>query len=299
MKRFFYSSSGNSLTQYAIIIGLVSICIIPAYFLLGKNIVEQLTNFGVLLGTDEVTNNSSGTGASTSLINNDKIVKDPTVTNPDVKTSCTKDSCTIDFGEYTLTGIPDNFGEFIETAGSSGGTDVLVDILKQIAKNPDLTSEQANLIEQLANKGHSLSSIEEMIEDQAQILVDNGTAPDENFEMDGDVLSQRLTEFSDLFKLLEASLATTPEAKALVGVLSNDIVGLATDMSLAHQVAINSCAEEGSCTSSVLTGATVETEPYNLSLDDILNPEAASVTDLDSSLICASGGSSDDGETCN
>lgn len=294
------SIAGNALAQYGIIIAIVAVAIIPAFFFLGKNIVDQLTNIGVGLETTSVVNNSTDGSIVTPKGLGDSLISDdePGSTG-DAEISCVKDNCSIDFGPYKITGIPENFGEFIETAGSSGGSIVLADLLEQIAKNPELTNEESYLIEKLANKGHSLASIEEMIEVQAQILVDNASTPDANFEMDGDVLQARLTEFNDLCTQVESLLASKPETKDIVGVLAGNIVGLATDMSLAHQVAINSCVTEGSCANDVLTGATIETEPYNASLDDIINPEASSVSDVDSALICASGGSNDDGTKCN
>lgn len=300
---------GNAIAQYGIIIALVALALIPVLYSLGGTIVQQFTNFSQGFGNSEVANNGGG-GSSNDNPGGTKDPKDlgKPILDPNdddnsnsgnVDISCKKDSCTIDFGGYQLTGIPENFGEYIESSGSSGGTDKVVALLEQIAASPELSPDQKNLVEQLANKGHSLANIEKIIEQQAQILSDEGTEPDSNFEQDGEVLDMRLTEFGNLLTSVLSSLNNDPEAKALVNTLSAQIVSLATDMNLAHQVAINSCTEEGACSSNVMQGATVETEPYTNSLDDILNPEASSVSDLDSALICATGHGDDTGIECN
>lgn len=293
MNCYFESSKGNVLSQYGIIIGLIALAIIPASFFLGKNIVQQLAYLGDGLSGGSTTEaNSSATPSITPTGNG-------TITNTsDVKKNCSGNTCSITIGDFEFTKVPDNFGEFIETAGASGGTDVLVELLKQIAESPAITAQESDILKKLANKGHDLAEIEEIIEVQAKLIIDENLTPDKKFEDNGEELKQKMNAFNLQYAQVSHLISANPDARALVDVLVNQIGGLATDMSLAHQVAINSCVTEGSCSTDVLTGATVETEPYTNSMGDIITPEAASVTDLDSSLICATGDGSDTGTEC-
>ncbi|MEA2022288.1 MAG: hypothetical protein U9N08_07425, partial [Candidatus Caldatribacteriota bacterium] len=82
--------------------------------------------------------------------------------------SCTEGTCIIDFGPFPLTGLPENFSEFIETSGSAGATDKLFAIAEQIADYLKDTGdlEGAKEFRELANLGHFMSDIQETVEDE-------------------------------------------------------------------------------------------------------------------------------------
>lgn len=75
--------------------------------------------------------------------------------------SCIGNSCAIDFGELILTDVPENFGAFVETNGSSGGTEQLTAMLLQIADqidDPSTPVDEAADLRDLANLGHFVAA---------------------------------------------------------------------------------------------------------------------------------------------
>ena len=75
---------------------------------------------------------------------------------------------TINLGNFTLTGLPENFSEFTETAGAAGGTDKLASLIKQIADQVEQTGDvaQAEEIRKLATMGHNIASIQKQLEQE-------------------------------------------------------------------------------------------------------------------------------------
>jgi len=74
--------------------------------------------------------------------------------------------CKIDFGEFILTGIPENFNEFLTTTGTSGGTEKLVSLITQIAKELENNGDQTGAAQykDLANLGHFIGYAQAEIE---------------------------------------------------------------------------------------------------------------------------------------
>ncbi|MEW5822609.1 MAG: hypothetical protein AB1782_20620 [Cyanobacteriota bacterium] len=83
---------------------------------------------------------------------------------------CDGGSCTIDFGAYLLKGIPEDFGDYVEISGNSGGTDVLVSLLYQLADQLEEKGDSvgAQQFRDLANLGHYTGMIENKVEDLAE-----------------------------------------------------------------------------------------------------------------------------------
>ncbi|MEW5820582.1 MAG: hypothetical protein AB1782_10360 [Cyanobacteriota bacterium] len=160
--------SGSGLSQYSIIIALVALALVPVFFILGKslfrhfeyfyNTIKQKDSFvSNSLTTEQnsstipvntqnntiptVNNNvplSNNTTTSTSPNNvqntssNTTVYQEPYefVENP--KVNCSGSNCTLDFGNFTLKGVPSDFGEFIQSAGTSGATDKIATLIEQI-----------------------------------------------------------------------------------------------------------------------------------------------------------------------
>ena len=83
---------------------------------------------------------------------------------------CSFGSCIIDYGDFILTGIPQDFAEYLESAGTSGSTDKLISLIEQIA---DQLEEQGDLsgaeeFRYFSNLGHYVSDIQEAIEAEAK-----------------------------------------------------------------------------------------------------------------------------------
>lgn len=82
---------------------------------------------------------------------------------------CNGTQCTIDFGEFILTGIPENFSEYVQSNGTSGSVDELCKLLLQIA---DQLEEKGNTAgakdyRNLANLGYFYADMQEQIENAA------------------------------------------------------------------------------------------------------------------------------------
>ena len=165
------SIKGNATTQYAIIIVLVIIALIPVLFIFGGTITRSFTDFyNCLLNTEKYTpvvktdtNNpvsanisettTNKTDTTTSIKTSSKPIIDTTgnttsanstmasgsysttLTNPQV--NCDKGICTINYGDFVLNGIPDNFGGFIEAQGASGGLETIAASLQEIIDSLD------------------------------------------------------------------------------------------------------------------------------------------------------------------
>lgn len=82
---------------------------------------------------------------------------------------CSEGVCNIDFGTYILSGIPEDFNEFIVASGVSGGTDKIQELMKQIATQLEGTEDDALAedIMKLANMGHNIALIQKSIENHA------------------------------------------------------------------------------------------------------------------------------------
>jgi hypothetical protein len=90
--------------------------------------------------------------------------------NPEMK--CNMNVCSIDYGDFSLTGVPEDFNKYIQAAGASGGTELMAKMLKQIADQMEAQEFPAERVEEirvLANAGHNFGIIEREFEKVAQI----------------------------------------------------------------------------------------------------------------------------------
>jgi Flp pilus assembly pilin Flp len=168
---------GNSLSQYAIIIALIALALVPAFFLLGKNIYGHFDLFYQLLAgktannADISTPEPDITDVKTPSSDTQSIAAGSLGGTPDnpVK-NCDSGLCVIDFGNMILTGIPDNFSELVQTTGSSGGTEAILSIIDQIIDqlDSDVPAESRKNLEELADLGHILAAFERHVENIAE-----------------------------------------------------------------------------------------------------------------------------------
>lgn len=138
---------GASLAQYAIVIAIVSVGIIGVYSMLGQQIVKQLNLYLKAFQDNNV-----------KISNNAKIItQNPggALTKPGQwnggpgkppVSKCTNGVCDIDFGDYILSGIPENFNDFTHSNGASGANDKIYSLYMQLANqletNGDLAGAQ-------------------------------------------------------------------------------------------------------------------------------------------------------------
>ena len=168
---------GNAISQYAIIIGLVILALIPVFLIFGNTINKSFTDFLHILQNKDVTTTSS-TNLNTVINSTSKNTSNYSGTPT---SNCEDGSCTIDYGDFVLTGIPDDFSGFIETHGTSGGTETLVALLDQMAEQmkDNVPPEDYQTYKELANLGHILADFEASLEDTAKNCANYKVFPDE------------------------------------------------------------------------------------------------------------------------
>ena len=159
---------GASVAQYAIIIALVCISVTGVFYALGDTINEHLANISNFFTGNNVViaeNKKHDSILAGSL--EPGSLPGSSLTNP--VRECAGDICALDYGEFVLNGIPDDFGTFVETSGTAGGTDLMSDMLAQIADYLEESgdTEGAEEYKQLANLGHYLADVHEIIEQAA------------------------------------------------------------------------------------------------------------------------------------
>lgn len=84
--------------------------------------------------------------------------------------SCNAGDCTIDYGDFLLNGIPEDFSEFIQVNGTSGGTDKLLSLLGQMADQLEKDGDLAGAEEfrDLANLSAFIANTQKDIEKDAK-----------------------------------------------------------------------------------------------------------------------------------
>lgn len=159
---------GNALFQYVIILALVGLALTPVFMSVGEKIVDILQEYTTVFEANNVAIKGN-TAPIVSTIPSQLTITSLTSTNNSiaVNDTCLGGSCTIQFGDMMLQGIPEDFNEFVETAGASGGTDsiasILYDIGKQLEESGQIT--QSEEVKKLASIAHNISVIESEMED--------------------------------------------------------------------------------------------------------------------------------------
>ncbi|MEW5820317.1 MAG: hypothetical protein AB1782_09015 [Cyanobacteriota bacterium] len=91
---------------------------------------------------------------------------------------CSFNKCNIDFGDFILTGIPENFQDYNEISGNSGGTEVMFALLEQIADQLEADGDIAGAAQyrMLSNMGHLLAEAQKTVEATASKYENDGYA---------------------------------------------------------------------------------------------------------------------------
>ncbi|MEW5821321.1 MAG: hypothetical protein AB1782_14100 [Cyanobacteriota bacterium] len=292
-------SKGNSLSQYAIIIAIIAVVLIPLFFIMGNNIYDNFNNFNKTLGNKKIaiqtnlaqttTSNPSSTVSTTTP---DKLDLGGTPETP-VRT-CKNALCTIDYGEFILQGVPEDLNDYLQSSGNSGTTDFLSSLLDQIVSqvaNLD-TSVDIDLIQKLANEGHAIAALEKQLEEEsAKISLnpekDLSSKQEDLFDDIGDALEDgnNINNFNNYLKQINSQLTASNTSdderlKILINLLSGEIKNLANHVSVsADNVGIIS--------------------PDMNAINNVLKPNASLNTNLDSAIICVADDNVDTDNKCN
>lgn len=154
---------GSSLVEYAFPLALIGLVVGMGmlYISSGGKMLNFITSSSNIK-FDSIAQKAvlDQNGEETPLIN------DCTLNN-NSKTECLDGLCKLDLGSVVLTGIPEDFNVFIETAGASGGSDKVSELMSQIAQQLEaegLTKESEE-IKKLASIGHNLAVMQKSIEE--------------------------------------------------------------------------------------------------------------------------------------
>ncbi|MEW5819992.1 MAG: hypothetical protein AB1782_07350, partial [Cyanobacteriota bacterium] len=153
---------GNSLSQYTNVIVLIALALIPVFYICGQILIKNYSNFSSGLKNNEL-NNTSG-----QIITIQAHELNGTPDKPVSK--CSGGMCSIDYGSFVLNGIPQNFDEFVQTGGTSGGSDKLAELVMQIAEQLEKNGDSAGAAEfrNLANISHFIADLQKQTEQMAQ-----------------------------------------------------------------------------------------------------------------------------------
>lgn len=336
-------NSGSGLIEYVLPIGLIGLVVGIGLYQLGAN--TSILNFitGSIKGTHDISNKNITVG------HNDNVSptiysQNPTNTTPTIipsgtlsvvaKSNCTSGSCDIDFGSFTLTAVPENFGDYVRSNGTSGGVDSLASLIMQIANQIEPTDPtNASDIRDLANLGHFMAQVSNANESIVSILIngsndlelqatqyssflgtDNGLPLPANLQ---NVLPLYNSSGQSVFGQLGKSMALQTNDPAIL-----DSYPGAKFQSLLNKINSSSItADQKNVVQKLASGidnimlkhytTTQNTQTFinlanngdknftNMNLIDIVAPQTSVGTNIRSALICKTGKRYDNGSECN
>ena len=156
---------GSSLVEYAlplaligVVVGMGLISIFSGDNLLG--FITSTTNVQYDKATQKAVFNKNV--EETALIN-DSVSE---LTSENKMTDCLDGFCKLNLGSVVLNGIPENFNEFIETAGASGGSDKIAELMTQIADQLEAEGleKESMQVKKLAVMGHNMAAMQKSVE---------------------------------------------------------------------------------------------------------------------------------------
>jgi hypothetical protein len=225
----------------------------------------------------------------------------------------------LSIGDYTFSDLPDDFNEYVKGNGVSGGTELLSTLLLQIAEKLEREDygPEANDIRRLSNFGHNIAAIQEEVEKMVQDCkyedscitnhLNNVFPVPENYDssisslgadirythaIDSSIIGDEtsylynknredyngtpiVVHYTDLWNSIKDNPNIPDDAKGLVDQISRHLGSISMDFHNSTDV------KDGK-------GSAADLRNYN----------APQITNLDSSLICATGQGEDSGIHC-
>jgi hypothetical protein len=228
------SHCGQSLSEYAIVLGLIVLVGIPALMLLGQQnqnglgqVSQKQSDFDNLSGllttrnSTSVTNNTSGNG---SII--------PTDLSPSTNTSLTISSNTLQIGNNGSLqyGIDSNTGQltFTDSRNSTSveGSVVTMQLATQFKAlaqefNNNGSAEEADKFNDLAQKASDLSSTQGYLEKLGSIQSKLYSANESQISRYKDQYNQLMDQYQDFSKLSTKALNNLPNDSKILPKLTN------------------------------------------------------------------------------
>lgn len=157
--------NGSALVDY-----VIPTAVIGAVVGFGLYSLASSGTMSRFLATSLDLNINPKTGAAQiSGFNNNSITAGSLGGSPDNPvTKCIANNCSIDFGDFVLNNVPDNFASTVETNGNAGGTEELLSMLEQFVMqmeaDPDTTPEEIAALKNLLARGYEVVAIERQFE---------------------------------------------------------------------------------------------------------------------------------------
>lgn len=354
-------NKGASMAQYAIIVALVGVALCGTFLTLGKTISEQLASMHLIFADNNVVLQNNAIEEAIREVSLVAGSLEGTLKTP--VRDCVDGTCALDYGEFTLNGIPDNFGTFVETSGTAGGTDLLSSLIDQVADYLEESGETEASAEyrQLANLGHLMADFNEAIEKAAetcsldfgishtkgmscfrkeintsrnaiqvpenlQDIISNNTEYDlDRLLEQGVLIGEAKNEYLDMcpegvcsgsyesdisrypsyamvsvFEKIVSNPNYSEDLKNITKELYRNISDLAYDQAGHSQSAMHMFNPYRMTEYDPVTGEEIGEKTFLSSdnFEEILNPQASTVSDIDSALICTTSGNVDSNGNC-
>lgn len=243
---------------------------------------------------------------------------------------CQGSNCNIDFGDFILSGIPSDYDEFVESAGNSGTTDQLASLFQQIADQLETQGDTFNAqrFKDMANLGHFIGDFQENILTEISLDVEamkNGTiklVQDQNHMADlpaevahllpdyqkitsGKTNTQNLAFNNTFLGIVDTSASTSNAGGALAAIygdiMNDSNVGAelkATTKQIFNAMNTNS-QDFYDNVYHFQNGGPYETDYFiDNAFKNLTKPDSSNIANLNSSILCASAGLTDDGNSC-
>lgn len=162
---------GQNLVEIAVIMGVIGVISVAALSFLGINVNNMFqisaNKFADFKPFDSKAAESNTTTANTTT-NNVGGSLGGSPTNP--VEQCEGNQCKIDFGEFMLSDIPQDYNELVLTSGTSGATQTMLGMIDQIVNQLEGTVPENELLEikKLSIMGHNIALIENKLENIIQ-----------------------------------------------------------------------------------------------------------------------------------
>lgn len=171
-------SKGNALTQYAIVLALLAVVLVPSFFMIGGTITQNFVDFYETLSGKKYAHNTQS--AQQTANSQDGNVSEG------VNINCNGNDCEISINEAITLDISGDLSEIIETSGAAGATDHLASALSQLADQAEslnVSEEDKRLIYQLADQAKVLSQYEQNAEQYSKDITTIIDACISNFDV--------------------------------------------------------------------------------------------------------------------
>jgi len=315
-------NNGQGIAEYGLVGTLIALAVIAPFTLLGKNTNTAFKG----LNTKTQQQTFAKTANNTTLLNAITGPALPNLSNVNISLS--------DGVQLQVSNYPAKLDTVVQTSGANGTSELLLSnldsIIQQLVSNGEVTTDQANVLQQLSNQGHQMADIEGLIETAAssskgqpsdflnQTITYNGKTYKTNdlarligvdppsskdpklntVTFDGLTFSAG-SEVAAFYNILTKvdQLNLDSDALAAINVLSKQI----SDVANIVQSGVNDIAMYNSPVSDYLKagiGYTADEDAMPNTPDSLNDLSSSAVTNSSAASICATGGNTDTGEKC-